>query len=100
MVSVALTRVGVVGRVEAFAAALAFSAASFASMLLGMGEMISAPPLVIVGLALVALFAEKQSVYISANTEMSVSVLPVLFAAVLYGPLEAMIVGACALLGE
>lgn len=100
MVSVALPRVGVVGRVEAFAAALAFSAASFASMLLGMGEMISAPPLVIVGLALVALFAEKQSVYISANTEMSVSVLPVLFAAVLYGPLEAMIVGGCALLGE
>lgn len=89
-----------IGRVEAFAAALAFSAASFASMLLGMGEVISAPPLVIAGLALAALFAEKQSVYISANTEMSVSVLPVLFAAVLYGPLEAMIVGACALLGE
>jgi putative nucleotidyltransferase with HDIG domain len=65
-----------------------------------MGEMLTAPALVIVGLALVALFAEKQSVYISANTEMSVSVLPVLFAAVLYGPLEAMIVGACALLGE
>jgi len=90
----------VIGPVEAFAAALAFSAASFASMLLGMGEVISAPPLVIAGLALAALFAEKQSVYISANTEMSVSVLPVLFAAVLYGPLEAMIVGACALLGE
>lgn len=89
-----------VGRVEAFAAALALAAASFASVLLGMGEAISAPPLVIVGLALAALFAEKQSVYISANTEMSVSVLPVLFAAVLYGPLEAMIVGACALLGE
>lgn len=89
-----------IGRVEGFAAALAFSAASFASMLLGMGEGISAPPLVIAGLALAALFAEKQSVYISANTEMSVSVLPVLFAAVLYGPLEAMIVGACALLGE
>lgn len=88
------------GRVEAFAAALAFSAVSFASMLLGMGEVLSAPPLVVAGLALVALFAEKQSVYISANTEMSVSVLPVLFAAVLYGPLEAMIVGACALLGE
>jgi putative nucleotidyltransferase with HDIG domain len=100
MVSLALKRVVVVGRVEAFAATLAFSAASFALILLGIGEVISAPPLVIVGLALVAFFAEKQSVYISANTEMSVSVLPVLFAAVLYGPLEAMIVGACALLGE
>jgi putative nucleotidyltransferase with HDIG domain len=100
MVSLALRRFPVVGRVEAFAAALALAAASFASVLLGMGEAISAPPLVIVGLALAALFAEKQSVYISANTEMSVSVLPVLFAAVLYGPLEAMIVGACALLGE
>lgn len=89
-----------VGRVEAFAAVLAFLAVAFASILVGVGEMISAPPLVIIGLALVALFAEKQSVYISANTEMSVSVLPVLFAAVLYGPLEAMIVGACALIGE
>jgi putative nucleotidyltransferase with HDIG domain len=100
MISPTLGRIVMVGRVEAFAAVLAFLAVSFASMLLGAGEMISAPPLVIVGLALVALFAEKQSVYISANTEMSVSVLPVLFAAVLYGPLEAMIVGACALLGE
>lgn len=85
---------------ESFACALAFSAAAFAVILLATGEGVSAPPLVIAGLALVALFAEKQSVYISANTEMSVSVLPVLFAAVLYGPLEAMIVGASALLGE
>jgi len=100
MISLALSRIVMVGRVEAFAAVLAFLAVSFASILLGVGETISAPPLVIIGLALVALFAEKQSVYISANTEMSVSVLPVLFAAVLYGPLEAMIVGACALLGE
>jgi putative nucleotidyltransferase with HDIG domain len=32
--------------------------------------------------------------------ETSVSVLPILFAAVAFGPLEAMIVGACALIGE
>jgi putative nucleotidyltransferase with HDIG domain len=100
MFSAGSGRVAAIGRVEVFAAALAVSVISFASMLLAMGEMLTAPALVIVGLALVALFAEKQSVYISANTEMSVSVLPVLFAAVLYGPLEAMIVGACALLGE
>lgn len=99
-VKLVLRRVGFTGRVESFACALAFSAAAFAVILLATGEGVSAPPLVIAGLALAVLFAEKQSVYISANTEMSVSVLPVLFAAVLYGPLEAMIVGASALLGE
>jgi putative nucleotidyltransferase with HDIG domain len=99
-VSPVFSRVALVDRVVGFAGALSLSAASFALILLAKGEGISAPPLVIAGLALVALFAEKQSVYISGNTEMSVSVLPVLFAAVLYGPLEAMIVGACALLGE
>jgi putative nucleotidyltransferase with HDIG domain len=98
-VSVALDRI-VVSRVEVFAVGLAFAGIAFAATLFAAGQSISAPALVIGGLAVVALLAEKQSVYISANTEMSVSVLPVLFAAVVYGPLEAMIVGASALIGE
>ena len=37
---------------------------------------------------------------IGANTEMSISVLPILFSAVVFGPVAAMIVGACSLVGE
>jgi putative nucleotidyltransferase with HDIG domain len=59
---------------------------------------LGAPLLVIVGLAAVALLAERQSVYITASTQMSVSALPILFAAVVYGPLAAMFVAGCALL--
>ena len=48
-------------------------------------------------LALLAVLAEAQPVRISSNTEISASVLPILFAAVVYGPLPAMLVGAIAL---
>jgi putative nucleotidyltransferase with HDIG domain len=51
-------------------------------------------------LAAVAFLAERQCVAIGANTEMSISVLPILFAAVVFGPVAAMIVSACSLLGE
>lgn len=44
--------------------------------------------------------AERQPVRISSNTEITVAVLPVLFAAVVYGPLAAMVVGALGLLGD
>ena len=58
-------------------------------------------PLLVVGaLAFVAWMAEKQSVRLTTNLEMSVSVMPVLFAAVVYGPHAAMAVGAAALLSE
>jgi putative nucleotidyltransferase with HDIG domain len=51
-------------------------------------------------LAGVAFLAERQCVAIGANTEMSISVLPILFSAVVFGPVAAMIVGACSLIGE
>ena len=51
-------------------------------------------------LAGVASLAERQCVAMSANTEMSISVLPILFAAVVFGPVAAMIVSACSLVGE
>ena len=53
---------------------------------------------VLAALSLVAWMAEKQSVRLTTNLEMSVSVMPVLFAAVVYGPHAAMAVGAAALL--
>jgi putative nucleotidyltransferase with HDIG domain len=47
-----------------------------------------------------ALWAEQHHVRITPNAEMTVSVLPVLFAAVVFGPLDAMVVGAVGLLGD
>lgn len=48
----------------------------------------------------VAVVAERQPVRITSNTEITVSVLPLLFAAVVYGPLEAAIVGAFGLTAD
>jgi putative nucleotidyltransferase with HDIG domain len=51
-------------------------------------------------LAAVALVAERQPVRITPNTEITVAVLPMLFAAVVYGPLDAATVGALGLLAD
>lgn len=51
-------------------------------------------------LAVAALLAERQPVRVSSNLEMTVSVLPVLLAAVVFGPLAAMAVAAVGLLGD
>ena len=51
-------------------------------------------------LALVAALAERASVRLTSNTEESISLLLTLFAAVLFGPLAGMIVGAASNLGD
>jgi putative nucleotidyltransferase with HDIG domain len=48
---------------------------------------------IVVGLALAAGIAERQSVWVTRNIESTVSVLPFVFAAVAFGPLTAMVVG-------
>src|SRR4051794_19365868 len=70
-----------------------------AGLLIGSGESIGRP-LPLAALAALALYAERQCVRISSTTELSVSFLPLVFAAVVFGPLAAMAVGAFALLGE
>jgi putative nucleotidyltransferase with HDIG domain len=45
-------------------------------------------------LAAAAVIAERERVQLGANIEISISLLPILFAAVLYGPLAAMVVAA------
>lgn len=52
----------------------------------------------LVGLALVAAVAERQSVPLTRNIEMTISLLPFIFTAVVFGPLAAMLVGALATL--
>jgi putative nucleotidyltransferase with HDIG domain len=86
--------------VTAYAAILAFVTAVFGATLVASGAELHGPPWVMAALAITALSAERQSVRVGPHTEMSVSVLPIVFAAVVLGPLAAMIVGACALLGD
>src|SRR5262249_32235177 len=51
-------------------------------------------------LAVAAAIAERNSVRLTKTTEQSISVLPTLFAAVVFGPLAAGVVGAASMLGD
>jgi putative nucleotidyltransferase with HDIG domain len=86
--------------VHVYALALVLGVVALVGALVHFSVTVEAPIWVLGALAAVAILAERQSVKISANTEMSISVFPILFAAVLYGPLEAMVVGAAALAFE
>jgi putative nucleotidyltransferase with HDIG domain len=86
--------------VHVYALALAAATSSFVVAAVALGAQLHGPPWVIVALGVTALLAERQSVRVGPNTEMSVSVLPILFAAVVLGPLAAVIVGASALVGD
>jgi HD-GYP domain-containing protein (c-di-GMP phosphodiesterase class II) len=54
----------------------------------------------VLALAIVAAIAERSSVRLTRTTEQSISVLPTLFAAVLFGPLAAAVVGGASMLGD
>jgi putative nucleotidyltransferase with HDIG domain len=83
-----------------YAVALVAADATLVIALVSAGVTVDGPIWVIVALGSVALLAEKQSVHISPHTQVSISALPILFAAVMHGPLAAMIVGGCALAGD
>jgi putative nucleotidyltransferase with HDIG domain len=88
------------GRLQWYAAGLAFGVSFLAAGLAHSSFSLGGPLWIILALALVGLLAERQSVHITATTQMSVSALPILFAAVVYGPLAAMIVAGVAHLGD
>jgi len=77
-----------------------FAIAVFTAVVLVMtGGSIEAPwP--VAALAIVAVIAERGSVRIDSRMEESISLLPMLFAAVLFGPLAAMIVAAASMVGD
>jgi putative nucleotidyltransferase with HDIG domain len=87
-------------RVEAYAVCLTAAAVLTWVILINRLGPPEAAWWIIALLAAVAFLAERQCVSIGANTEMSISVLPILFAAVVFGPVAAMIVSSCSLLGE
>ena len=79
---------------------LVFATTAMAVLLAGDGHGGEVPLLTTGALAVIALAAERQSVKVASTLEMSVAALPMLFAAVAFGPLAAMIVGAIALAGD
>jgi putative nucleotidyltransferase with HDIG domain len=85
------------GALQWFAAALVLAAAALGGALLQATGSLGVPLWIVLALCAVAILAERQSVHITATTQMSVSALPILFAAVVYGPLPAMVVAASAL---
>lgn len=57
-------------------------------------------PLAVVGLAAVAAVAERGRVQLDSRTEVSISILPTVFAAAVFGPLAGMVVSAASLIGD
>lgn len=82
-----------------YAATLAAAASGIATSLVLAGAS-TGPALVVIGLAATAAFAERSSVRLSSTVEESISALPMLFAAVLFGPLAALIVASASMLGD
>jgi putative nucleotidyltransferase with HDIG domain len=79
--------------------ALVGYAATFALVLLmALSEL--PEPGVVIALAVLAALAEQNSIKLTSRTEESVSLLPTIFAAVVAGPLGAMLVGAASMLGD
>jgi putative nucleotidyltransferase with HDIG domain len=83
-----------------YATLLAGLAITLVAGLLAAGERPNGPLWLILVLAILALAAEQQPVRINEGTEVTVSVLPILFAAVAFGPLTAVIVGAIGLIAR
>jgi putative nucleotidyltransferase with HDIG domain len=76
-----------------YATCLASGATGLAAVLYASGQPFGYTPTVLC-LGLVAVVAERASIRLGATTEISISLLPTLFAAVLYGPLAGLAVGA------
>ena len=93
-------------RTLAYVASLAVAAAATAGALIAAGYTLEAP-ITVLALATAAAVAERISVRfavaqrgLTRTEEQSISLLPTLFAAVLFGPLAAGVVGAASMLGD
>lgn len=85
--------------IAVFAAALGAAALVLALGLVAAGDTIPSLSGVLL-LGTFSLLAERRSVRIGSNAQVTVSVLPIVFAAVVFGPLSAMAVGAIGILAD
>jgi putative nucleotidyltransferase with HDIG domain len=83
--------------ITVFAIGLWVVALGFAGGLILAGASIESWPAIVV-LGGISMLAERRSVHIGSNAQVSVSVLPIMFSAVVFGPLAAMAVGAIGIL--
>lgn len=84
--------------IPAYLGALVVGATATVFLLVQTGYGIESP-WAVATLAAIAAVAERGRVRLNSTTELSISLLPMLFAAVAFGPLEAMIVGGASMLG-
>jgi hypothetical protein len=86
-------------RTKIYASILVAGAAVLAVVLVLLGyELVS--PWTVLALAVVNAIAERGGVWITRTTQMSIALLPTLFAAVLFGPLAGGVVNAASMLGD
>jgi len=85
--------------ITVFACGLSLIAIGFAAGLVLAGASIESVPAVLL-LGGISILAERRSVHIGSNAQVTVSVLPIVFAAVVFGPLAAMAVGAIGILAD
>lgn len=83
-----------------WAAALGATVVAVLAVLLATGQSLNSPLWVLAALAVFAACAETRPVRLTANTEVSVSALPILFAGVAFGPLAAIVVGVAGVLPD
>ncbi len=87
-------------RTQAYVVGLTVIAVILALGLLLAGYDLGGDPWTIVALILASAIAERSGVWITRTTQMSIALLPTLFAAVLFGPLAAGLVNAMSMLGD
>jgi putative nucleotidyltransferase with HDIG domain len=87
-------------RLVGFAVLLVLATVAVAAALFLAGVTVTASAWFVIALGVMGLVAERQVVQISANVQISVSVLPLLLAATLFGPLEAMLVAVVTLASD
>ena len=83
----------------AYVAVLVLVAVSLCILLVGLGYRLESP-LVVLCLAAATAVAERWSVPLSATTDLTVYLLPTVFAAVVFGPLPAAVIAAASMLGD
>jgi putative nucleotidyltransferase with HDIG domain len=87
-------------RTQRFVVGLSITAGAVFVWLLLAGYDLGGDPWTILALVIVNAAAERSGVWITRTTQLSIALLPTLFAAVLFGPLAAGLVNAASMLGD
>ena len=87
-------------RTQQYVVGLTVAALALCAWLLIAGYTLGGAPWTIAALILVNAVAERSGVWITRTTQLSIALLPTLFAAVLFGPLAAAVVNAASMLGD